>query len=64
MNEQKKTALGIAILVVTVTLLVGILVFPRCGPFSHGIWGHHTYLLSHFQYRVDIITLWLVWQEL
>ena len=28
------------------------------------IWGHHTYLLLHFQYRVDIITLWLVWQEL
>ena len=34
MNEQKKTALGIAILVVTVTLLVGILVFPQRGPFS------------------------------
>ena len=28
------------------------------------IWGHHTYLLLHFQRRVDIITLWLVWQEL
>ena len=33
---------------------------PIWGP----IWGHHTYLLLHFQRRVDIITLWLVWQEL
>jgi hypothetical protein len=28
------------------------------------IWGHHTYLLLHIQCRVDIVTLWLVWQEL
>ena len=28
------------------------------------IWGHHTYLLLHFQRRVVIMTLWLVWQEL
>ncbi len=41
MNEQKKTALGIAIVIVVVTL-IGVLVFSRRGPFSrisrlHGI---------------------------
>ncbi len=34
MNEQKNIALGIAILVVIVAILVGILVFPQRGPFS------------------------------
>ncbi|HUU18341.1 MAG TPA: hypothetical protein VMW72_14420 [Sedimentisphaerales bacterium] len=34
MNEQKNIALGIAILVVIVALLVGILVLPQRGPFS------------------------------